>query len=113
MEISRLEKEEIQEQFLDAIANGDHKLVKKLLKKGAEIDGCNFYGQYPLHIAAERGQKKCVEILISAGAKPNVLDFEKLTPLSTAVLFNHIECVKELLRLGADTNKDIENSIYK
>jgi len=43
MEISRLEKEEIQEQFLDAIANGDHKLVKKILKKGAEIDGCNFY----------------------------------------------------------------------
>lgn len=99
-----LEQEELQEQFLEAISNGETNQVKQLIENGADINGCNFYGQTPLHIAAKRGNKECIDILIAAKADPNIIDFERLTPLYVAVSDRHHKCIQSLIDAGAKMN---------
>lgn len=100
-----LDIEELQERLLESIYDKNHKLVKKLILQGADVDCFNFYGKTPLHIAAERGDKIYIDILLSSGANPDLMDFERLTPLCVAVFEGHHECIEPLVKAEISTNK--------
>ena len=48
--------------------HGQDKVVKYLLKSGAQVDAVSRRGRTPLHDASKRGHSQVVELLVEAGA---------------------------------------------
>jgi serine/threonine protein kinase len=92
------------EELLEASEKGDVEKVKKLLKKGADVNAKNFLGFTSLHIAASAGHIEVVKLLIENGANVNAKDNVGWTPLYNAAIYGHIEVVKLLIEKGADVN---------
>lgn len=62
----------LNEELFDAIETNDIKKVKSLIKKGADVNARNFWGQSPIHFAVfEYVNASITEILIKNGANPN------------------------------------------
>jgi ankyrin repeat protein len=57
------------------------KMVRLLLKHGANVNIKDEYGYAPLHYAVESGDLRIVSILVDAGARTNVKDNDGDTPL--------------------------------
>ena len=89
-----------------AAGEGDLKLIKQLLKDGAEVDqpDANF-GFTPLVAAIIQNQHKAVRLLIKNGADVNATAMEGNTPLHAAAFLGYDKVAKELLRGGADPVK--------
>ena len=47
--------------------HGQAKVVKYLLKSGAQVDAASRRGRTPLHDACKRGHSEVVELLVEAG----------------------------------------------
>jgi len=85
------------------------KEVEALKKEAEARDGrilankaLEYETQYPLHVAAQKGDAEKVTALLKAGAAVNGKDLNGNTPL---LLCQHrIECSKLLLEAGADVN---------
>ena len=60
------------------------KILRILIKSGADINKCNYYGKSPLYIASYVGAEKCVSMLISSGSDINKKDKDGRTPLSVS-----------------------------
>lgn len=71
------------------VANGQKAEAELLLRKGADIDAMDKYGQTPLHYAAAQGSKELVELLIRRGADHRLLDCNGQTPLMLAEVNEH------------------------
>ena len=92
-----------------AAAGGHLKIVKRLIKNGADIEkegGGGGLGQTALHHAAVRGHLKVVKYLLKRGAEVNKISKNNETPL-TSVLWerrfeDNLEIVKALLKGGAN-----------
>ena len=85
-----------------AAMNGNRKLVKYLLKRGAEIDAGDNENSTPLHVAAMNGHKDVVEYLISKGADLNLQDDNGMSTLHWAAYFGHLDVAEYLLKKGAN-----------
>lgn len=72
-----------------------------------DVNTVSLFGDYPIHIAATRGNINEILSLVSAGANVNVKGEHGYTPLHDAVEQGHIESVKLLLKLGSD--KELKN----
>ncbi len=59
-------------------------------------------GDYPIHIAAIRGDVTDLLLLIGNSADVNCKGDEGMTPLHSAIMGNHFDVVEELLKNGAD-----------
>ncbi len=79
-------------------------LVKKLLKRGVDVNRPAPNGWTPLKSAAQQGNLEIVKVLLEGGADPNIADDTNYTPLMNAVSGEHEDIVKLLLKFRADPN---------
>lgn len=79
-------------------------VVKKLLKRGVDVNRQAPNGWTPLKSAAQQGNLDIVKVLLDAGADPNIADDTNYTPLMNAVSGEHEDIVKLLLKFHADPN---------
>lgn len=91
---------------------GQKGAVECLLKKGAEKNAQDFFGNTPLHLATIYEHVEVADMLASHGADLNVRNFKKPTvdlyqqntPLHLAVLKQNEKLVEVLLHHGAQPN---------
>jgi ankyrin repeat protein len=79
-------------------------VIKKLLKRGVDVNRPTPSGWTPLKSAAQQGSLEIVKALLEAGAEPNIADDTNYTPLMNAVSGEHEDIVKTLLKFDADPN---------
>lgn len=95
-----------QEAFLDG------RLLRKIVKTGANINTCiqvleediHDKTRTPLIVAAMNGKVAATSVLVDAGASVDSQDEAELTALHHAVLKNHTAVVARLLEAGANVN---------
>ncbi len=91
-------KQELNDQFWEAVRKGDASAVTTLLDKGADVNAKFRYGATALFKAAERGNVEIVKILLARGADVTVKDtFYGATAMSWALDGDHIDVVSALL----------------
>lgn len=91
-----------------ATGNGDLALIRKLLKKGHNVNAQDWGGATPLHAAIGLNKLACFKEFIAHNADVNIPDTkEGWTPLLTAVNINNLTMVRILLEHGADVNAKI------
>ncbi|WP_338602168.1 ankyrin repeat domain-containing protein [Sulfolobus tengchongensis] len=78
------------------------KIIKKLLKYGANPDILSDYGWLPLNTAILLENVKIIKILLKHGADPNKRDKNGCTSLHIAKILKRGNLVKILLKYGAD-----------
>ena len=76
--------------------------IKELLKKGADVNASNKYGDTALMIASEKGHMDVVKCLAECGVDVNASNKYGRTALMVAAIWGQIEVVKHLAELGAD-----------
>jgi len=77
----------------DAASAGDVERVRELLKKGADPNVRDEYGNTPLHWAASGGHVNVVKLLLEHGADPTAKNKDGDTPLDLARARGHREVV--------------------
>lgn len=85
-----------------AAREGHLKIVKLLLRRGADIFDTNSSNETALHASVKH--PPVVEYLLSKGARNDVPKINKNTPLHKAVASDCLESVKLLISRGADVN---------
>ncbi len=83
--------------------------VRKLLNKGADVNGRTKYGNTPLLAAVEMSNSKIVTLLLDRGADINQKDSDGWTPLMYSLVHGDEGIAEELLRRGADVNARADN----
>lgn len=91
-------KQELNDQFWEAVRKGDLAAVTALLDKGADVNARFRYGATALFKAAERGHTEIVKLLLARGADVTVKDtFYGATAMTWALDSGHVETVRALL----------------
>lgn len=83
------------------------KVIRELLKRGAEVDAPNLDGDTPIYKYLKFGSVtnlKLLRELLSHGASVNGSNVEGKTPLHIAIQRMSSEVIEELLKSGADVN---------
>jgi ankyrin repeat protein len=83
-----------------AASNRDTKMVKLLIKLGANPNGLAGCGMAPIILACGANDLLTAEVLLKAGANPNIYGHD-INPLESARSSNHTEMVKLLQKYGA------------
>ena len=101
--------------LIEAIEDGDHDTVCKLIETGADVNVPGEWRVTALHCAVQTGNAQIVSYLLKKGADPSAVDSHCDTPLSQSVSAKHNrdyrEIVELLVRRGADVNhRNIEGS---
>jgi hypothetical protein len=90
-------KQELNDQFFEAVRKGDAAAVTALLDKGADVNAKFRYGQTALFKAAERGHTNVVKVLLDRGADPTVKDtFYGSTARTWAIDNGHLDVARLL-----------------
>ncbi len=101
-------KQELNDQFYEAVRRGDLAAVTTLLDKGADVNAKFRYGATALFKAAERGHTEIVKLLLARGADVTVKDtFYGATAMSWALDNDHVEVVRALLEKDSDSVSDV------
>lgn len=91
-----------------AAANGNKKILGKLVEVGADVEAQDKEKRRPLHLASFNGHTEVVKILIGLGAEKIARDSIGMTPLHYAIRNKQEEVVKLFLRYK-DSGKDIQD----
>ena len=97
--------------WFEAVAKGDTKTVKALIRYGQNINARNESKETALHIASANGLKDVIEILNNSGADVNIENRYGWTALHFASYKGYKPIVETLLEAGANPN--IKSSGYK
>ncbi len=92
----------IDDQLIDAAADGDIVEVERTIRAGANVNKKYELGVSALYYAAYYGKLIVVERLIAAGANVNITKNDNVTPLYAASQKGHLEVVVRLLNAGAN-----------
>lgn len=76
--------------------------IKRLIKKGSDINACDGRGSNAFHIAVTQGDLALIKYLNAKGANINALNGQKETALHLAVTKHNIPVCALLLKLEAD-----------
>lgn len=99
------EKEQRNNDLLEAVKNGDVESAKMLIEKGGDIEYCDSEKQEPmLQIAVKKSDKEMVSLLLDNGADENCVCNGK-TPLDFAT---NEEIITLLKSKGAKTKAELE-----
>src|SRR5436190_9935812 len=91
-------KQQLNDQFWEAVRKGDVTQVTALLDKGADVNAKFRYGATALFKAAERGHLEVVKLLLARGADVTVKDtFYGASAMTWAISNGHVEIVRALL----------------
>lgn len=84
-------------------AGDKNEVIELLIANGAEVNTKDqYYGETPLHYAAEHGDKHVAELLIANGANVNAKNNDSETPLHCATLWGYKDVLELLIANGAD-----------
>ncbi|MEZ0226949.1 MAG: ankyrin repeat domain-containing protein [Alphaproteobacteria bacterium] len=98
-----LNKAHIGETLLSkTVHKGDEEMMRLLLDKGADINGCDGGSDSPLTVAIRMGRRGILAFLLDKGADPDKPDGKDLLPLTAAVIKRDIDSIRLLLQHGAD-----------
>lgn len=97
------------ELFMEAINDGNLKLVKHFLEKGVDVNGTDENDFTPLMMAASEDQPEIAQLLIDKGAKVNFVNKQGWTALTEAADEGALATAKVLLNAGADAHLKIKN----
>ncbi len=101
-------KQELNDQFYEAVRKGDTASVAALLDKGADVNAKFRYGATALFKAAERGHTEIVKLLLARGADVTVKDtFYGATAMTWALSNGHTEAVKAILEKDSASVGDV------
>jgi len=78
----------------------NEKIVKYLIKHGANVNKNTKYKETPLHAACQCGDKNIVKCLIENDADINKTNWCNCTPIFNACKYGHINIVKYLIELA-------------
>ena len=93
--------------LLTAVDEGQSDVVQELLDSGIDPNkDAGPEGEYPLHLAALKGNKEIVQILLDNGAKIDLraTNKDEATPLHWAAFFGQKDMVSLLIEAGAPIN---------
>ena len=82
-----------------AAYHGQDKVVKYLLKSGAQVDAVSRRGRTPLHDACKSGHSQVVELLVEAGADIAAQDEDDVSAVYWATVNNRVAEVVTLIQL--------------
>jgi len=100
---------DINNQLIEAAKSGDHKRLKLLMAKDAEIDYADQNYETSLIWAAKHGHQECCRLLIDAQAEINCRNRQWQSALLWAANNGHQECIRMLIDAGAQINaRDLE-----
>jgi len=88
--------------FLEAIDDGNWRLVEYFLDRGVDVNGTNNRGETPLMIAAGEHQPQILRLLIERGADVNYLNADGRTALMYAAEEGAANAIRILIKNGAD-----------
>ena len=101
-------KQELNDQFWEAVRTGDSAGVTALLDKGADVNAKFRYGMTALFKASERGHLEVVKILLAHGADVKVKDtFYGATAITWALQNDHADVVNLLLDKDPSSVDDV------
>src|SRR3989440_9304592 len=101
-------KQELNDQFWEAVRKGDVAAVTALLDKGADVNAKFRYGTTALFKAAERGHTEVVKLLLARGADVSVEDtFYHATAMTWALDNKHFDVVRALLEKDTASVNDV------
>ena len=83
---------------------GRLRVVKYLVRHGANVNAKDKNGRTPLHLAIGGRHFEVVKYLVKHGADVNAKDKDGNTSLHKAVIMNELEVVKYLVKHGANLN---------
>lgn len=104
VDINVVDTANLNTKLLEAAEEGDTSLVETLIRKGADINAKDWYGDTPLHIAAWKDHAETCILLIESGADMQAKNLSGDTPLHTAARMDRTKICKLLLDHGADIN---------
>lgn len=96
---------EVQRDFFDCVARGDHEAVQQYLDRNFPVNKAYPTGKKPLWLAVERGDLAMVQRLAAAGAALDDADATGWTPLMWAVRRDQPEVVAWLIESGAPLDR--------
>lgn len=106
--LSQVPKQQLNDQFWEAVRKGDLAAVTALLDQGAEVNAKFRYGTTALFKAAERGHLDIVKLLLARGADVAVKDtFYGATAMSWALDHNHVDIVTALLEKDPSSASEV------
>lgn len=90
--------------LFDAASAGYIAVVRRLLERGADVNGKNEAGETALHLAAQNDRCNVIELLLERGADVNAKNKLDETALHSATRYDKLSSVQLLLHNGADIN---------
>lgn len=97
------------DQLIFFASQGNNTQVKKILKKGLDVNSKDCEGNTALHFAALNGECKVINTLLNLGANINEQNNAHQTPLMLAVIQTRRCAIKNLLERGANINLQDQN----
>ena len=95
----------VQSKFLKAVKEGNCKIVKRMLRLGADVNAVEGrYKKTALHFAARQRDVDVVKVLLQNGADVNAVNKDKWTALHYVAQKGHVDIAKVLIQNGADLN---------
>jgi hypothetical protein len=99
---ARAEQSAISPDYFSALRNGDARLIRGALDKGASANARDAKGNTPLMLATVYGDTACMKLLLEHGAAVNVTNADGATPLMRAA-FDY-DKTRLLIEHGAEVN---------
>ena len=84
-----------------AVHADDIDQIERNIYWGADVNQAGPDGDYPIHVAAKRGNRAIVEMLLKKNARIDTLNHEQMTPLYSALMHGRIQTAELLIKQHA------------